>query len=218
MVRSLTNWIWLVEFSSHARALDATDAPTADVAASLRQHFPAVSVVRRDESALSDVRASAAASGWHVDEYVQGRLESGPWAAGSFDCIVMHDVLSRDSGQRDPLRRTLAAARRLLRPGGWLQLTSANRSLRRSRSAPGALSRRNVARLLRRAGFGEVRTLHVASSIERSLHLIPDRRGALLAFESSDAMRGATSRVRQAIARVGPRSMLYTGYMLLARA
>jgi hypothetical protein len=75
-----------------------------------------------------------------------------------------------------------------------------------------------MSRLLRHAGFRDVRCWLAAPSLERTLTLIPDGRTAVRAYEASDAMRGSTSWPRRAIAALGPRSLLYVGYVLLARA
>jgi hypothetical protein len=214
MVRALTTWVWLVDFERAERALDATGETSADVAAALQRHFPLVHILRDSDSALSLVRESSRGLGFEAAAMSPGRPDSGGLDAGSFDCIMMHDAIV---GARTDANRVLSGARRLLRTGGWLQVASAHPPLRDANEASG-IPRRKLERALYAAGFGEVRTYHVDSALDRLLHFVPGDRRAVLEYESSPAMRSSTSRRRRAVASIGLHSLLYQGYMMLARA
>lgn len=215
MVRALTSWVWLVDFDRKARALDATNELSADVSATLEQHFSAVHVLRKDEAALSLLRKSRDLAGFRESlKMSMGRLDSAPFEAASFDCVMLHDSIVTTGADA---RKTLAGARRLLRDGGWLQMASPRPPLRGAIESSGIRHGKLVA-WVRSTGFREVRTYHIDSSIDQLLHLIPAARPAVLEYESSPAMRSSISRRRRLVASIGLHSLLYPGYMLLARA
>ena len=214
MVRALTTWVWLVDFERAERALDATRETSADVAAALQPHFPLVHVLRTSDSALSSVRESSGSMGFQAAAMSSGRLDSAALEAGSFDCIMVHDAIV---GATPDAARVLGTARRLLRTGGWLQVASAHPPLWNATESSG-IRRRKLERDLYSAGFREVRTYQVDSALDRLLHFVPSDRRAVLEYESSPAMRTITSRRRRAVASIGLHSLLYPGYMMLARA
>jgi hypothetical protein len=220
MVRSLTTWLWLVDCGAQRRALDASAETTGELAASLLAHFDEVDVLRADQSALESVRASAEGEGWTVPRLTRGTLREAPWPSGTFNCISLHDGLARQHLAADDLLAALAQLHRLLTSGGWLAMAS---PMPRSRGIPRpgstGISRTRLERSIMRAGFREVRCFFSGTALDRSLTLIPDSGHAIRAYESSDAMRGGTTvGVRRAVARLGLRSMLYPGYVMLARA
>jgi SAM-dependent methyltransferase len=212
-VRSLAPWLWLVEFKTTARALDASSTP-GDLALALKGHFFAVDVLRPTPSALEKVRALATRQGWSADGFTLGSLISPPWPDATFDCIALHDAFARTVRSRAEAVNVLTGLRRLLRPEGWLAVASPSPGfLRRSGTdgyAPAALSR-----LLSRAGFRDIRCLFVLPSLERPLTLIPDALDAIDAYEASS---GERAWARRAAAHLGVRSALYTGYFMLACA
>ena len=212
-VRSLAPWLWLVEFKTTARALDASSTP-GHLALALKGHFFAVDVLRPTPSALEEVRALAARQGWSADGFTLGSFMSPPWPDATFDCIALHDAFARPVRSRAEAVNVLTGLRRLLRPEGWLAVASPSAGFpRRSGTdgyAPAALSR-----LLSRAGFRDVRCLFVLPSLERPSTLVPDALDAIDAFEAS---LGERAWARRAAAHVGVRSALYTGYFMLACA
>ena len=83
-VRSLAPWLWLVEFKTTARALDASSTP-GDLALALKGHFFAVDVLRPTPSALEEVRTLAMRQGWSADGLTLGSFMSPPWPNATFD-------------------------------------------------------------------------------------------------------------------------------------
>ncbi len=218
VVRSLAPWIWLVECGT-GTALDASVESSGDLAASLMPHFGAVHVLRAEASVVESVRASNAREGWTPSSLTAGTVRAAPWPPGSFDCVALHDALARRAMAAPELLDELRQCNRLLKAGGWLALAAPNpRPFRRAPEPAGAIARGDMIRQLRRAGFREVRCWLAAPTLERPLTLLPDTRTAARAYEASDAMRGSTSWPRRAIAALGPLSLLYPGYVVLARA
>ncbi len=218
MVRSLASWLWLIGCGT-GKALDASEEAGGDFAASLMTHFDEVHVLRADPSVLDSVRADNAREGWVPASLTSGTVRDAPWPPGTFDCIALHDALAHRPPAAPGLLEDLRPLHRLLRPGGWLEVAAPNPRLPGRRAAGTfVLPRGRLSRLLVRAGFREVRCWFAAPTLARPLTLLPDARAAIRAYEASDAMRGATSWPRRAIAGFGTPSVLYPAYVLLARA
>ena len=217
-MKSLAWWMWLTDFPASERALDASATP-GDLAEALTGHFGRVDVLRPDAAALELVRNHAATEGWRPGQLETGALSAAPWSDGTFDCVALHDTLAVSGWDAARLLAGLEWCRALLRPGGWLALASPNpRLVARLRGTASGLPPGRVRRLLRRARFAEVRCFFIEPLIEYPICVIPDAYAASCAFESSEAVRGATTRARRATARLGMRSALYPGYYMLARA
>jgi SAM-dependent methyltransferase len=218
-VRSLTTWLWLIDIEDGAHALDASAEVTGDLAASLRGHFANVHVLRRDQDSLARVRASSDAEGWPLSEMAVGSAQTAPWAPATFSCIVLHDALVRQPAASSSLVDDLRHYHKMLKPGGWLALTSPQPFLPgRSRDGQRGVSRHRFRRFLKTAGFREVRCLFSEFTLERPLFLVPNDHTLISAYEASDAMRGTARWTRRLVASVGLRAVLYPAYLLLARA
>jgi hypothetical protein len=199
-------------------ALDASSTK-GELAAALLGHFDEVHVLRTNLPDLERVRVTNRREGWHAASFHVGVLRTAPWPAATFDCIAMHDMSARRQASTDDLQKELNAARRLLRPHGWLALASPNpsflgRRLGRTRGIP----RRLLSQLLVRAKFSQQRCLFAAPTLERPLTVVPEAGDAVSAYELSDTLRDARSLARRAAVRLGLHSVLYPAYFLLARA
>jgi SAM-dependent methyltransferase len=217
-MRSLAAWLWLVEFKTTARALDASDT-SGDLAQALKGHFHAVDVLRPDPSALERVQAMAGKQGWTADSLTVGSIRAAPWPPETFDCIALHDTLVTTSRGASDALAILTSLRPVLKPDGWLAVGSPNPGVLGGQpaGAPGIPCRR-LARLLRRARFRDVRCLFVEPSLESPVTWVPNAIHAIDAHEAASAMHGSKAWARRTAARLGLRSMLYPAYFLLARA
>ena len=217
-MRSLAAWLWLVEFKTTARALDASETP-GDLAQALKGHFNAVDILRPDASALRQVEALAESQGWTANSLTVGSIRAAPWPPETFDCIALHDTLVGTSRDATDTLAVLTNLRPVLKSGGWLAVGSPNpRVLGGRRAGARGMARGRLAGLLRRARFRDVRCLFVEPSLEYPLTLLPDAIHAIDAYEASSAMQGSRAWARRSAARLGLRSMLYPAYFLLARA
>jgi SAM-dependent methyltransferase len=217
-MRSLAAWLWLVEFKTTARALDASDTP-GDLALALKGHFHAVDVLRPDHSALERVKAMAENQGWTANSLTVGSIRAAPWPPETFDCIALHDTLVATSRGASDMLAVLTGLRPVLKPGGWLAVGSPNpRVLGGRRGGAHGIPCGRLARLLRRARFRDVRCQFVEPSLESPLTLVPDAIHAIDAHEAASVLHGSRAWARRTAARLGLRSMLYPAYFLLARA
>jgi len=218
VVRSLAAWLWLVEFRTTARALDASET-SGDLAQALKGHFNAVDVLRPDASALRQVQALAESHGWTANSLTVGSIRAAPWPPETFDCVALHDALVGTTRSPADALAVLTNLRPVLKPDGWLAIGSPNPGVLGGRRAGArGIAPGRLARLLRRARFREVRCLFVEPSLEWPLTLVPDAIHAIDAYEASSAMQGSRAWARRSAARLGLRSMLYPAYFLLARA
>jgi hypothetical protein len=217
-VRSLASWLWLVEFPGTAVALDASEDSSGELAAALREHFSTVHVLRSEQGKLEELRAANARQRWTVASETVGSVYDGAWEHESFDCVAVYDGLAHGisaTAVSDRLKRY----RRLLRPGGWICVASPTPTvLGRGGSNDSGIERRAFTRMLKGAGFQDIRPYWIEYSLDRPLFLVPHHRSTIVAYESHDAMRGAgLGRRRQVVANTGIGSLLYPAYMLLAR-
>jgi SAM-dependent methyltransferase len=215
---ALATWLWLLDFRSTARALDASESP-GDLAAELKEHFSVVDVLRSDRPALERVRARAESDGWAPHSLTLGSLRSAPWPAETFDCIALHDALVERRGGAVDAFDELVRLRLMLKPDGWLAVASANpNQVVTKRVGARGIPRARLTRLLTRARFREVRCLFVATPLEWPVTLVPDSTCAIDAHIAFSATRGTTAWAKRTAARLGLRSALFPGYFLLARA
>jgi hypothetical protein len=175
-----------------------------------------VHVIRETQSQLDEVRAYATTLA--VGPYVEtrGSILEPHWMDGTFDCIAIHDALegwdTRAPGTSAYLDRILL----LLKPRGWLIGASANPWYLGRRALGKGLAPRAVVRLLKNAGFREVRLLFVRPSLARPLALVPDDPRAIRAFDGFRSMSDSTALTRRVVARLGIRSVLFPAYFVLA--
>ena len=217
-VRSLAAWLWLIDLGTAKRVLDASDDSSGELAAALAQHFDEVHAVRADALQLDALRGSNERQGWSIASLVAGSAGTLQQASGTFDCIVVHDVLARRNLNDRDFLAELSQYHRLLRVDGWFAMAAFTPSEIGSDNLPaGTLPKRRAHRLLSRAGFRDLRFLWVENSLDRPLSLIPDTLSARTAYESYDAMRGSSTFIRRMAALAGLGSVLYPSYFLLAR-
>jgi SAM-dependent methyltransferase len=218
LVTSLAQWVWLLEFDSSLAALDASALRTGELAGALVQHFDAVHVVRPDVASLEATTASARRDGWQPATATVAPLTAITLEQGSLDCIAVHDLFVRQPRSTAALTSDLACLARLLRPGGWLSLSSPHRpSLPWRRSTARGLSRRRVESLLQSAGFREVRCLFTEPSLERPLMLVPDSAAAVQTFDAREARSASKRLARRALAHTPLRGDLFSSWFLFAR-
>jgi hypothetical protein len=218
MVRSLTSWLWLVDFHSRDRALDASDDMEGDLAAALAGHFGSVDVLRSDGETAAQLRTASAREGWPVPAVTIGSVDRGGWSSATFDCICVHDALTRKAQSTEALLGELGSLHRLLKRDGWLEIAATGRPRWPSGAPSAGITHRKLAGLLTRAGFQEVRCYFVEHLIDRPLILIPNSHPTFTAYEGSDTLRGQSQRRRRIASRLGLRSLLYSKYLLIARA
>jgi len=218
-VNSLAPWLWLVDFDAHGKALDASDAPTGDLAAALMGHFAEVHLLRADNATLDGLPPANSREGWAPASAVTGTFRAAPWPRGTFDCIALHDALVRRRLPKTDVLAELEGAHRLLKPGGWLALASPrpSRVRRQSLDATG-IPRTILSRLLTQAHFHEIRCLFVDPSVDNPRTVVPDAKPAIGANNTLEGIRGSAMWKRRAAVGLGLRSALFPAYILLARA
>ena len=216
MVRSLAPWLWLLDFRATRKALDASDDPSGELSAALGEHFTEVHSLRANNARLEEFNTANEAQGWRPASVHAGTARDIKWPDGTFDCVALHDALTRSAHSERQVIQELDEYRRILRGDGWLVLASPTpRAAARGQAETPAIPRRRLTRLVEQSDFREVRCLWFEHMIERPLFLIPNSRRTIEAYE---AMRGSASRQRRAAAKAGLNSLLYPAYFLLARA
>jgi hypothetical protein len=219
MVRSLASWLWLLDFRNTAKALDASDDGSGELSAELGEHFAEIHSLRADAERLAELRTSNERQGWVPTSLGIGNAFNAPWPNGTFDCIALHDVLTRHGYSDHELSRILIRYHQLMRTDGWISISSPiSPSLRRGKRDSQTVPPRRMSAILNEAGFSEVRCLWIEHSNDRPLFMVPDDPRTLVAYESYDAVRGSGSRARRAATKFGLSTILYPAYLLLARA
>jgi hypothetical protein len=219
LVASLAQWIWLLDFSGNADALDASPLSTGDLSTALLGHFDSVHLMRSTAPVISRISDVARVEGWAPATTTLGALRTSTWSPESFDCIALHDLLIREPQSRENLAADLDQAHRILRSGGWLSLASSSSGPLRSGASTSAVpSRRDLETMLRRAGFTEIRCLFAEPTLERPLVLVPDKASAVALYDSRYTRALPKRMVRWAMVRTPLRAQLFSTYFLLARA
>jgi hypothetical protein len=188
MVPPIAGWLWFLDRERGGAALDASNGRSG-LATQLEPHFARVETL--DETAPR-------------------------WTAETFDCIALHDNLTRILAGLPGLPG-LSRLHALLRPGGWLVGGSANPDCSGGHDGHAGVKLTEATRQLRRAGFREIRCVFATPSLDRPTSLIPNVRGAVRAFETSPATQDAARWTRRAVAFAGPRRLLYPAYFTMAR-
>jgi hypothetical protein len=129
-----------------------------------------------------------------VDVLTGADLAKTRWPPATFDCITLGDA------RRPPL----AAARLLLKPGGWLALASSE-----ARFATFAL---------KRAGFRDIRPYYVSPSLDHATTIIPAETRTVRAYHDFDAAQSAPALAHNVAMFVGWHELLFTASLTLARA
>ncbi len=218
VVPKAATWLWFLERDYGGVALDASRSP-GPIASELSRHFEEVRVLREDRAALDEVGRYAEKVGDRAHTLTLGSLSTTAFEGQSFDCIALHDRIAMDVPSVAERIETLGRLRGLLEPGGWLVAGASIPPLFRRRAAAKAgISPRGFSRMLRKAGFREVRRIFVAPSIDSPITMVPDAPDAVASFEAFDTIRGSTSRIRQLVARLGLRDRLHPAYFIMARA
>jgi aminoglycoside phosphotransferase (APT) family kinase protein/SAM-dependent methyltransferase len=156
-----TAWQLLVAAPRARRAL-CLDATIGTASLQLSVQFEAVYVVAPNDDASACIRARIIAEGADNVRVVRSRRPTWPFAAASFDAVVIagvHHFLSPDPAQPDARRelaQLVAEARRVLADAGTLHVAGANRhgydgllGKRHLHSADGRGSQISLARLQR---------------------------------------------------------------------
>jgi hypothetical protein len=219
-VRSLTPWLWLVDFDAQGKALDASERPTGELAAALMAHFAELHVLRSDSASLDAFRAVNNQDGWAPSSIGVGSVSTAPWPQETFDCIAVHDALLRRRLTETEWLAELRSAHRLLKRGGWLAITSSQppRLFGSQASSAAGIPRAVLSRRLTNAGFREIRCLFVEPAADAMFTVVPDTKAAVKAHDTLAGSRGLALWRRRAVAALGFRSALFPAYVLLARA
>ena len=218
MLRSPAPWLWLLDFDAHGKALDASDSKTTQLTSALMAHFTEVHVMRGDDESLEAFRV-ANPEGWSPASAVRGTVRTHPWPPGTFDCIALHDALVRKGLSTPDLLAELQGLHHLLRPGGWLALTSPFPPRLRGRRLHGrGIPRARLSRLLRQANFRELRCFFVEPSVDDPNTVVPAFKAAIRARDTLEGVSGRRLWKRRAAVELGLPAALFSAYVLLARA
>ncbi len=218
-MRSLAPWLWLVDFDAQGKALDASERRTGELATELNAHFAEVHIVRTDAASLDGLRAEISMDGWAPSSEVLGSVRTAAWPRATFDCIALHDALVRRHLSIAEVLAELQDAHRLLKPGGWLALTSQSpRMLGDRRARTTGIARAVLSRLLTRARFREIRCLFVDPAADEPFTVVPDVKTAIRAHDALVGVSGMAMWKRRAAAEFGFQAALFPAYVLLARA
>jgi hypothetical protein len=218
-VRSLAPWLWLVDFDAQRTALDASERPTGELAAELSAHFAEVHIVRTGAAILDEIRVANRGGAWLPSSEVLGSVRTAAWPRETFDCIALHDALVRRQLPTAEVLAELQDAHRLLKPGGWLALTSSfPRTMNGARTRTPGIPRAILSRLLTRAHFEEIRCLFVHPGADEPFTLVPNVKTAIRAHEACSGGSGVAMWRRRMAVELGVQSALFPAYVLLARA
>ena len=186
-----SNWIWLAGLSARKHVLEIKGGTTT-LTDALTTHFSEVATICPPASAL------------HAHD-------------ATFDCVTLHGVLDSlaaelPSPQRErQYFRLFQQTRRVLRPGGCLYIGMANPNWHnRVRAWP------SVERLLRKAGFVMVHAYYAEPSYDHPSVIIPARRAAVVAYETTVAPKSPRAALRLLFGRIALHRFLYRGRIYLA--
>lgn len=225
------NWVWLCELERRDAALDIAVRPSA-MALALARHFDVVHQLAQAPDVVEQTRLHASRDDIaNVEAAVVETFDALPYADESFDCVALHGTLgARDGGlltrgsprQRDDL--LLRECRRLLRPGGWLYVATANPAWYGGARRPLGLMRsmRAMHRLspafIASAGFDPVQAYYAFPTHEEPQSLVPAMRAAAIAFEGGGGRSRRATALRRAAAWTPFYPALAASLVYLARA
>ena len=213
-------WRYLVPSSSLDNVLVLGDILGLDALAAARE-ATRVCTVAPDASAADRIRERAATesvSNLDVAIHRTGSpTDSLPFEDGRFDLVILPDY-GRDWGLRSPLDVTLSEIYRVMRPGGYLYMTSDNRL----RSGWQGLTLPRFRRAVKAGGFQEARWFGAFPSASEPKHLA-DLAGSTMeylfsAYLNLDIRRGGMVRwcIRCA-SKTGISAHIAPGYVVLCR-
>ncbi|MCH7491553.1 MAG: hypothetical protein IID05_12780 [Gemmatimonadetes bacterium] len=191
-----SNWIWLAGGLSARKHVLEIKGGTTTLTDALTTHFSEVTTLCPPASAL------------HAHDATSG-------------CVTLHGVLDSlaaelPSPQRERRYfRLFQQTRRVLRPGGCLYVGMANPNWHnRVRNPVRAWA--SVERLLRKAGFVTVHAYHAEPSYDHPSVIIPTRRAAVVAYETTVAPKSQRAALRFLFGRIALHRFLYPGRIYLA--